>query len=297
MISLLRGATAALLMCAGVAEAKPFSEMFPDAKARFTPEAVAALASLDYKQGEIPVGDIATLSVGEGFYYLDRKDANYVLTELWGNPPSEGTLGMLFPARYTPLDFENWGIEVNFDDIGYVSDEDAAGYDYDVLLEQMQADTRAENGWRRENGYPAIELIGWAAAPRYDQAERKLYWAKELAFEGDPSHTLNYNIRALGRRGVLNLNFIAGIEALAEVQAAVPDVLGMVSFSEGNRYSDFDPSVDTVAAVGIGGLIAGKVLAKTGLLAVALVALKKFWIIALLPLIWMKKLFTRRGTS
>ncbi|TYA89160.1 DUF2167 domain-containing protein, partial [Seonamhaeicola marinus] len=39
------------------------------------------------------------------------------------------------------------------------------------------------------------------------------------------------------------------------------------------RYSDFNPDIDQVAAYGIGGLIAGKILAKAGFFAVIL----KFW--------------------
>ena len=91
------------------------------------------------------------------------------------------------------------------------------------------------------------------------------------------------------------MNFIAGMDQLDNVEAAVPDVLGMVNFTEDNRYSDFDPKIDTVAAVGIGGLIAGKVMAKTGLLAMGVVLLKKFGVVLLLPLLGLKRLFTGKG--
>ncbi|WP_428548305.1 DUF2167 domain-containing protein [Profundibacter sp.] len=60
--------------------------------------------------------------------------------------------------------------------------------------------------------------------------------------------------------------------------------------------SDFKPSIDKVAAVGIGGLIAGKVLAKTGLIAVALIFLKKFFFLLLIPLYWLKNLFGRKNS-
>ena len=55
----------------------------------------------------------------------------------------------------------------------------------------------------------------------------------------------------------------------------------MTNFNPGYRYSDFDPSVDEVAAYGIAALVAGKVASKAGLFAklgVLLLALKKFWI-------------------
>jgi uncharacterized membrane-anchored protein len=46
-----------------------------------------------------------------------------------------------------------------------------------------------------------------------------------------------------------------------------------VTFNEGHRYSDFNPDVDEVAAWTVGGLVAGKVLAKVGFFA----GLLKFW--------------------
>ena len=67
---------------------------------------------------------------------------------------------------------------------------------------------------------------------------------------------------------------------------------------QGNRYADFVPSLDTVAAVGIGGLIAGKVAAKVGLIAMALVFLKKGAVVILLAGGWVvRKLFSRKDTS
>jgi uncharacterized membrane-anchored protein len=52
-------------------------------------------------------------------------------------------------------------------------------------------------------------------------------------------------------------------------------------FSEGNKYWDFNPSMDKVAAVGIGGLVAGKVLAKAGLFVILLKYLKSILVAVL----------------
>lgn len=284
----------ALALLAAPLYAKPLEEIFPDLANDFSPEAIEVMSGLDFKTGTVTVGDnLATFALGDAYYFLDAGDASHVLVNLWGNPPDASTLGMIFPIDSTPL-HNTWGIEVSYEDIGYVSDEDASNYDYRALLETMQEDTRASNAERVAQGYQRIELVGWAEEPHYDAQGRKLYWAKELAFEGDESNTLNYNIRALGRQGVMVVNFIAGMDQLDEVRAATPDILAMTRFNPGNRYSDFDPSVDTVAAVGIGGLIAGKALTKTGFLAVALVFLKKFWFLALLPLIWLKNIVLGR---
>lgn len=278
------------------AHAKSFAELFPQLATELDPEQRALLDGMDYQTGTITIGNnLASFELGEEYYFLGAEDASHVLVRLWGNPPSTDTLGMIFPIDQTPL-HDTWGIELTYEEIGYVSDKDAADYDYDALLKIMQEDIVEENEFRVQQGYGWMKLIGWAERPYYDTADHKLIWAKELAFEGEESHTLNYNIRVLGRKGVLVINFIAMMDQLNEVRAATPAVLAMTSFNAGNRYSDFDSSVDTVAAVGIGGLIAGKVLAKTGFLAIALVFLKKFWFLALLPLLWLKnRLFNRRS--
>lgn len=126
----------------------------------------------------------------------------------WGNPEGQPLLGMIFPRDISPYHNGGWALTVEFDNIGYVSDEEAADYNYDDLLKTMKSDVVDENEWRTQNGYDAIELIGWAAQPHYDSQDRKLHWAKHLRFQGAEADTLNYNIRALGRRGVLIMNFI-----------------------------------------------------------------------------------------
>ena len=72
----------------------------------------------------------------------------------------------------------------------------------------------------------------------------------------------------------------------------LPAVLAATDFNPGQRYAEFDPDLDTVAAYGLGALVAGKVAAKTGLLALLLVLLKKFWFI---PVVLGGWLFKRIG--
>lgn len=282
----------ALLIVPTLLGAKTMEEVFEQLPVYNDEEINAILKSFDYQQGEIVIpGANAILNVPEGYYFLGPKDAQTVLEDIWENPEAE-SMGMIFPAIYTPFDFDSWGVELSWEPIGYVSDEDAADIDYDDLLVTMKSDIREESRWRVENGYDSLELIGWATPPSYDLAERKLHWAMELEFGEIDVNTLNYNLRALGRRGVLQLNFIASIDQLSEVEAALPDVAAMASFQDGSRYIDFDASLDTVAAVGIGGLIAGKVLAKTGFLLVLLLFLKKFVIILILPVLWIFRKIT-----
>ncbi len=284
------------LALAGLASAEPFDTAFPGLLDQVEEPYHSGLAALDIKQGKVVLdGGQVTLDVPDGYYFLNAKDGRYVLEQLWDNPPSPDTLGMVFPRDKSPID-ETWGIEISFDPMGYVSDSDAAGMDYDALLTSMKEDIAAANPEREKAGFSKMTLLGWAAPPHYDSAERKLYWAQLLHFEGSDGDTLNYNIRALGRKGVLVVNFIAGADQLPKVEAAAPAVLKMITFTDGNRYADYLPGTDTVAAVGIGGLIAGKVAAKAGLLVVLLAFLKKGAILVLVPLIWLKnKIFGKKS--
>jgi len=256
--------------------------------------------SLNRQTGEISLPNgVATLNVPETFYYLSPEDAKTVLVEAWGNPPesSGNTLGMLFPAGSTPFESNAWGVTIEYTEDGYVADDDADNIDYDEMLQQMQEGTHNESKARVEKGYQSIELIGWAAKPYYDSAEHKLHWAKEVRFGDVTPNTLNYNIRVLGRKGVLILNFIAGMDQKPVIDANIDTVLSLANFNEGQRYNDFNPDIDTVAGYGIGALVAGKVAAKTGLIAALILFLKKFGVYIAIGVVALLGKFFKRKKS
>ena len=237
--------------------------------------------TFDFQKGNIQIKDgLATLLVPEGYKYLGPEKSALVLTDLWGNPPDAAgnhSLGMLFPEDLKLSDEGHYAINITYSEDGYIDDSDAKDIDYDELLTGMQEDAKAINADRIEMGYEAVELVGWASPPYYDSAEKKLHWAKELRFGTDETNTLNYNIRILGRKGYLQLNVIGGMDVLPEVKTKIGSILPGVNFTDTHRYADFDPKLDRVAAYGIGGLIAGKVLAKAGILAKIGILLAKFW--------------------
>lgn len=276
---------AAVTLIIGDAAAKPYSEMFPG-RTYENEKAQAFVQGLDYQQGPIALGAGGVqLQVPQTFYFISREHSRQIITEVWGNPPAtaQNVLGMIFPTDKTPVD-ETWGAVITFDSDGYVSDEDAASIDYTQLLKQMQEGTAGANEERVKHGFPAIRLVGWASSPFYDKATHKLHWAKELEFGGEAHHTLNYDVRALGRNGVLKINFVSEMDKLAEITKVIPAVMAMPEFEQGSRYQDYIPGTDKVAAYGLGGLIAGKVLSKVGILAIALAFLKKGWILVVLAL-------------
>lgn len=223
-------------------------------------------ATFKYQTGEITLdGGFAKIDVPKGLRFLDAAQSKTVLVDLWGNPNANGIIGMLFPEKYTPLDEKSWAFTISFDDMGYVEDDDAEDMDYAELLTNLKKETSDANAERTKGGYEPIELVNWASTPFYDKERKVLHWAKELKFGEATENTINYDVRILGRKGVLSMNAVGKMSSLNEIKPAINYLLSSVKFTPGNQYSDFDSSVDQVAAWSIGGLVAGKVLAKVGL--------------------------------
>jgi uncharacterized membrane-anchored protein len=266
-------------------------------------EAEVIVAGLKFQEGEIGLKNgLATVRVPDGLRFLNGSDAQTVLVKLWGNPPMSEPLGLLMPASAGPLNPEAWAVIVTYEEEGYVKDQDAEKIDYADLLKQMQKDAREANKERAKQGYSTVELVGWAAPPRYDKTVHKLYWAKRLKFSDNDDDTLNYNIRILGRRGVLNVNAVAAMSQLPEIERSAPQILAAVDFNPGNRYADFsEASGDKVASYGIAALVAGGVAAKLGLfkgLWIFLLGAKKFVIIGVVALAaWLRKLFGKNKAA
>lgn len=224
--------------------------------------------TFNYQTGTVQLkGGIATLKVPAGFKYLNPEQSEQVLTQFWGNPEGSNTLGMLFPDTSSPLFSSSWAFVITYDELGFVKDDDADDIDYDDLLKDLQKETNEANPEREKLGYEKITFVGWASKPFYDKDKKILHWAKELKFGEAEENTLNYNIRILGRKGVLVLNAVAGMSQLAEVEKNIASVSEVAQFGDGYKYSDFNPDIDEVAAWTIGGLVAGKVLAKVGMFA------------------------------
>jgi uncharacterized membrane-anchored protein len=246
------------------------------------------LASLKFQTGKIDLpNNIASLDLPASFRYLNPADSSRVLVDAWGNPPGGTTLGMIFPADVSPLSRNGWGVVITYEEDGHVNDDDATSINYSDLLKDMQASVEEGNEQRKKEGYAAIQLMGWAETPSYDKSSHKLYWAKELAFSDAQEHTLNYNIRVLGRKGVLVLNAVAGMNQLGMIKSQMPTVLSSTNFNAGNGYADFNSITDKVATYGIAALVAGGVAAKMGLFAklfALIIAFKKFVIIGLIAL-------------
>lgn len=251
----------------------------------------AVQAGLRWKTGKISLpGGKAEVDLPAGYRYLDPSDAETVIEKLWGNPDGKNTLGMVFGPGQEPLTKGGWGAILSYDDDGHIDDEDAAKTDFDDLLKDMKKSSEESNEERAKEGYEKVQLVGWAEAPRYDAASHKIYWAKNLKFEGNEENTLNYYVRVLGREGVLEINAVSDMNALSQVKEGMNALNSATVFTTGNRYADFNKSTDKMSELGVAALVAGgaAVAAKAGLfkgLFVLLLAAKKFLVIGFLGLL------------
>jgi uncharacterized membrane-anchored protein len=284
--------TAAWMVCAAIAfPAYAQEPAATEAAEAAEPEASAPEESAGpdfrYQTGDIMLPNkVATLHLGEKYRYLDPGETSKLLMA-WGNEADNTTQGTIIPADVDPMSETGWAVILTYDDDGHIDDSDAAEIDYDDMLKDMKEGTEDHNAARKQAGFEAVHLVGWAEAPHYDAATKKLYWAKELNFEGSPAHTLNYDVRVLGREGVLSMNAVASMAQMQQIRTEMRPLIDVAEFNEGYRYAEFNAKTDRMAEYGLGALIAAGVGAKLGLFAklgALLLAFKKFVIIGVIAL-------------
>jgi len=218
------------------------------------------IASFQWETGTIELSyGAVTLDVPPTHKFLEAEQAYHLLVDVWENPPgiTEALLGVVLHAEADPYS-DSPAYVVYYEESGYVHDRDAGRIDYDAKLRDMISEDSLSNNRRRELGYGGLQLIGWASPPHYDRRRKALHWAKEMVSENSERNVLNYNIRVLGRFGVVVINAISTMDHLDEVKSELPAVLDMAAFNEGYRHADYDPSIDGTAQKGLGSLIDGK---------------------------------------
>lgn len=214
-----------------------------------------------------PIGDdLAEIDLGETQIYLDRAGTRRFL-ELTQNPTSGSEMAVVAPTT----DAEQWFLVFEWSEIGYVKDDEKDALDAAAMLESIREATAAGNEERTKRGWPTMEIVGWQQEPHYDTASNHLTWAIVGASEGH--QTINRMVKLLGRKGVMTVTLVSPPGEIATASVQVDELLGAYRFRPGNTYAEFLPGKDSVAELGLKGLIlggAGAALIKSGLLA-------KFW--------------------
>jgi len=162
----------------------------------------------------------------------------------------------------------NWFAVFSFNDSGYVKDDEKL--DPADLLKSLQEGDGPGNEERKRLGMPPLHTDGWHVPPHYDARSRRLEWG--LRLRSDRGSVVNYTIRILGRRGVMQATLVSDPQDLDRDIVAFKAALGGFDFVAGERYAEFKAG-DRVAEYGLAALVLGGaavVATKTGFL-------KAFW--------------------
>lgn len=215
------------------------------------------------------------MRIPTGYIFINSERAQKLLVDYWNNPKESinGLVGALVPNKAIFYYQIGLAYVITYEKIGYVSDDDAKDVDYDDLLKEMQSQSDEAN--KQLLPEQRSDIVGWAVSPKYVQDQHFLVWAKELDFSG--SKVLNYDMRILGKDGIVSINAVADMEDLDVIKSSESEFVNCFSYDNGYRYEDFDSSKDKISDWTIGGLIAGSVLAKTGVLGKIGLLLAKFW--------------------
>lgn len=221
-------------------------------------------AGVEFKPGPVDgkLGDLAVVKVPEGMLFVGgRENLNKFITATQ-NLGSGDEVGVVLPTA----EGESWWLLFEFEKVGYVKDDEKDSLDGDALLKSITEGTASGNEERKKRGFPELSVVGWHTPPKYNQGTHNLEWAAKLkSVDGE---TLNYNVRILGRRGVMSATLIA---SPAQIEAALPrlrTLLGGYSFLPEQTYAAYKDG-DKVAEYGLAALVTGgaiAVAAKSGLL-------------------------------
>jgi uncharacterized membrane-anchored protein len=203
------------------------------------------------------LGVIAQVKVPDGYVFADGKDTRTIM-EMNENPSSGKEMGFVAPAG------ETWFAVFEFDDVGYVKDDEKESLDASALLESIRSGTESSNQERVRRGWPTMTILGWETPPRYNETTHNLEWAIRATSEGSP--VVNHNTRLLGRGGVMEVTLVTDPTKLDETLPKFKAMLAGFEFKQGHRYAEFRAG-DRTAAYGLTGLIVGggtAALVKTG---------------------------------
>lgn len=263
-----------------------FTLAAPAAPAQDSGAEAGPLADLSWVDGPATgqLGDVATLEVPQGYAFLAAEDTRRIL-EAMGNLTNGTELGAVFPKE------DDWFLLFEYEDVGYVKDDDRDELDAAAMLEAMKKSSAAGNKERKKRGLPTMTVTGWAVAPQYDPATNNLEWALRFDVENE-GPVVNQNTRLLGRKGVMSATLVADPEELAAASAKADELLRGYGFVAGQRYAEFTRG-DKIAKYGLTGLVLGGAAAaaiKTGLF-------QKFWKLIVVGLAaaasFLKRLFGR----
>jgi len=199
------------------------------------------------REGVGRLKDMAQVGIPSGWRFTDGNGTRQML-QLYQNLTSDSELGMLTTEGEGP-----WVI-FEFDDSGYVKDDEKDKLDADAMLASLQEGQRHGNERRREMGMPELHLLGWAVPPRFNDQTKNLEWALRVGSQNGES--INYSTRLLGRHGVMKVDLVCGPEEMDSLIPAYQNIISGYQYLGGHSYAEFREG-DKMAKYGLTALVAG----------------------------------------
>lgn len=222
------------------------------------------------------LSDRASIPFGKDFRFLGAADAHKLLVARGNRVRKDEVLGLLEHST------DSWWVVFEFDDAGYVKDDDKKNLDATKLLESYRQGAQQHN---EDNDGPPVKVVGWQVEPSYNESTHNLEWA--VIFERAGNRFINHNVRILGRHGFMRVTLVEDFERLDATLPKFRETLAAFKYQTGESYAEYKPG-DKVAKYGLTALVAGGAAlgaAKLGLFAKLAFVFKKFFKLIILGII------------
>ena len=221
---------------------------------------------------EIPNSNSEVFILKSEIYIKGQEEIDKFSNILFGHSANENDMVIIDSSDFA------YTIYINYKDEGYISLKDWKDVDSKQLLEEMKSTAKDD-----------VTNVSWIFEPKIYENKNVSYSYKVIWQDG--AQTLETKILSLGRKGYNSISVVKKMDEdfnSKEFEEFALDFANTITFKEGFKHLDYK-SGDKVAAIGIGGLVAGtlgvKALAKAGIIAKFLPFLIKFWWIILAPIV------------
>ena len=232
--------------------------------------------------------------IGSEIFLDNFSDINQFSYWAWGIPADKNTV--LY------IKGDGYNIFVEYFDNGFIKIDDWKQVKSKDLMDEMQRIAKSNEPYLKSQGLAYSTNIKWIYKPTFDEKSKLVFYSYEVSWS-DGGKTMENRSIALGRRGHIDNSYVVNINKetnLLDTAEFSKEFGESVLFSDGSKHSDYK-SGDRIAAVGLGGLVAGslgvKALAKAGAFAKFLPLLAKFWWILLAPFLLLFSFVGKKNKS
>lgn len=265
----------------------------PAADAEPTPEELEAALPAHIKGPKlVDVGDNIEIDLPEGMILFQHTEAKAILEQSGDHADNVNAI-VVKPSA-------NWMVVVEFEDVGYVADNDADQLDANELFSQYQEGTKQQNERRKSLGVPELFLDGWSQMPKYDKAKHHLVWGLKAHTDGpEGGPVINFFTRILGRHGYMSVDLIDSPETLEASKLETAGLMIGTRFKPGALYEDYREG-DKNSGMGLRALVVGGTglavmkAAKAGILIKLLLVFKKGFIFIIAGIVGLFKMILGR---